>query len=471
MARERSLYTCSECGHSEVRWMGRCPQCGAWNSFQEESSPGGVKAAGRSARGLRAAQNTVQPQALNRIEIEKLQRHRVEPNDLNRVLGGGLVPGSILLLGGAPGVGKSTLLTMLARDFAKRRLRTVYLSAEESAAQVHRRAQRLGTIGDDFLIVEEPCLERVLPTLYENPPTFLVVDSIQAVYSDELEGIPGSVSQIRFCGGLLTDFARATDCAVALVGHVTKDGDLAGPRVLEHLVDIVLYFEPDPHGIVRMVRAFKNRFGATGELSVMEMTNEGLQPVRDASAMFLAGRLVNEAGSAVTAVQSGSRPFLVEVQALLTKSNYGTPARVVSGVDGRRIALLAAILNRKSKVSTAGMDIFVKVAGGLQVRDPAADLAFACAMASSLRNRPVPGETIFLGEVGLTGELRPAENILPRLNEAVAHGFSKAVVAQLSQRKLPEVPGLKVMTVRTLAAAIAMAFGLERVEQRGEDGV
>jgi len=411
----------------------------------------------------------VEPEPLVRIDLDPLHRYPVQPEDLNRVLGGGLVPGSILLLGGAPGVGKSTLLTMLTRDFAHHGKRAVYLSAEESAAQVRRRAERLGRIEEGFLIVDEPCLERVLPALYENPPAFLVVDSIQAVYSNELDGIAGSVSQIRFCGGLLADFARSTGCAVALVGHVTKDGDLAGPRVLEHLVDAVLYFEPDPHGRVRIVRAFKNRFGAIGELAVMEMTQEGLRPVRDVSAMFLAGRLVNEAGSAVTAVQSGSRPFLVELQALLTPTRYGTPARVVSGMDGRRVALLAAILDRKSDVSTAGMDIFVKVAGGLRVTDPAADLALACAMASSLRDRPLLGETIFLGEVGLTGELRPAENLPPRLNEAAAHGFRKAVVARLPGQKLPSVRGLEILPVRTLAAAVAMAFGLKPVES-GEGG-
>ena len=448
--------------------MGRCPQCGAWNSFNEEK-PGGLSGSGRSTRSLGAAEDTVEPIALNGVEIDRLPRYHVQPAELDRVLGGGIVPGSILLLGGAPGVGKSTLLTMLTRDFAAAGQRAVYLSAEESASQVRRRAQRLGEIGDRFLIVDEPCLERVLPGLYRDPPAFLVVDSIQAVYSRELDGIAGSVSQIRFCGGLLADFARATSCAVALVGHVTKDGDLAGPRVLEHMVDAVLYFEPDPRGVVRIIRAFKNRFGATGELAVMEMTQKGLQPVRDVSAMFLAGRLVNEPGSAVTAVQSGSRPFLVEVQALLTPSHYGTPARVVSGVDGRRIALLAAILDRKSRMSTSGRDIFVKVAGGLKVSDPAADLALACAMASSLRNRPLLAETIFLGEVGLTGELRPAENLTPRLKEAAAHGFRKAVVARLPGQSLPRIEGLQVIGVRTLAAAISAAFGLRELPKDAEE--
>jgi DNA repair protein RadA/Sms len=469
MAEKRSRYLCRDCGHQELRWLGRCPECGAWNSFEEEPA-GGVDTGGRSARGLRRAEKTVAPRPLDQVEAERLRRLPVQPPDLDRVLGGGLVPGSVVLLGGAPGVGKSTLLTMLAGDFAAGGRRVVYLSAEESAAQVRQRAERLKRLHAGFEILEEPCLERVLPPLYGKPPALLVVDSVQTVYSEQLEGIPGNVSQIRFCGGLLADFARATDCAVALIGHVTKEGDLAGPRVLEHLVDAVLYFEPDAGGQVRMVRAFKNRFGATGELAVLEMTPEGLAPVRDASALFLAGRLANEPGSTVTCVLTGSRPFLVEVQALLSPTAYGTPARVVSGVDSKRVALLAAILERKGGVQIAGLDVFVKVAGGLRISDPAADLALVGAMASSVRERPLPPEQVLLGEVGLTGELRPAQGLALRLQEAAAHGFRKAVVASFDPRSLPRVKGLKVEPVRTLGAALAHSFGLGTVTPLREGG-
>lgn len=470
MSKERSSFTCAECGHLEVRWLGRCPACGSWNSLRP-SGPAetGLSADGRSARGLRAAAKLVEAKPLTEVDAERLPRMPIEPEDLNRVLGGGLVPGSILLLGGAPGVGKSTLLTMVGGGFAARKSSAVYLSAEESAAQVRRRAARLKCLHEGYLVLEEPCLERVLPTLYENPPAFLVVDSIQTVYSEQLEGIPGSVSQIRFCGGLLADFARATGCAVALAGHVTKEGELAGPRVLEHLVDLVLYFEPDQHGMVRLIRAFKNRFGATGELAVLEMTDTGLRPVRDPSALFLAGRLVNEPGSAVTVIQTGTRPFLVEVQALLSPSHYATPSRVVAGVDSKRVALLAAILERKGNLQVGGLDVFVKIAGGLKVHDPAADLALIAAMASSVKERALKAEQVLLGEVGLTGELRPAQNLKPRLQEAAAHGFRRAVVASYDRASLPKLKGLELEAVRTVGAALAIAFGMGTVKTLREE--
>lgn len=453
--------------------MGRCPACGAWNSFEETSD--GL-AAGPATRGFQrrmtaAAANgsggadtePVEAIALSQIPTDRLHRLKVEPEELARVLGGGIVQGSLLLCGGAPGVGKSTLLTMLAGQLAHAGRRVVYLSGEESAAQVRRRAERLSAAADGFFLLEEPVLERVLPPLYQNPPALLVVDSIQSVGSDAVEGIPGSVSQIRTCGGLFADFARTTGCAVALIGHVTKEGELAGPRLLEHLVDTVLYFEPEAGGSVRLVRAFKNRFGATGELAVLEMGPHGLVPVRDASALFLAGRRSDEPGSAVTSILSGSRPFLVEVQALLSSTQYATPARVVSGLDSKRVALLAAVLERRGGMQLVGQDVFVKVAGGLHVTDPAADLAVIAAMASSLRERAVPAHLICVGEVGLTGELRPVSGLETRLAEARAHGFTRAVVAAPDAKALPKVAGMQVEPVRTLAKGLAAAFGLGTV--------
>jgi DNA repair protein RadA/Sms len=468
MTRPSSRYVCSACSHPEVRWLGRCPACGAWNSLQQAQD--GAGAAPRSfQRRLESDGQTVEAVPLAEVDRDRLERLPVEPAELARVLGGGLVRGSLLLCGGAPGVGKSTLLTMLAGQLAGAGHRVVYLCAEEAAAQVRRRAERVGAATEGFLLLEEPALERVLPPLYERPPSLLVVDSIQAVYTQQIDGIPGSVSQIRFCGGLLCDFARSTGCAVALIGHVTKEGDLAGPRLLEHMVDTVLYFEPEAGGAVRLVRAFKNRFGATGELAVLEMGPRGLAPVRDASALFLAGRRSDEPGSAVTAIMSGSRPFLVEVQALLAKTQYATPARVVSGLDSKRVALLSAILERRGGLELVAKDVFVKVAGGLRLTDPAADLAVVAAMASSVRERPLPATVVAIGEVGLTGELRPVPALGARLTEARAHGFTRAVVAAPDARALPQISGMAVEPVRTLVKGLAAAFGLGTVREMREE--
>jgi len=398
------------------------------------------------------------PTPIDRVPRAAFERRPIEPEEFSRVLGGGLVPGSLLLLGGAPGVGKSTLLTMICGQLARRGESVVYLSAEESGAQVRARAERLGATHDAFLLVEQPVLERVLPGLYDDPPALLVVDSIQTVISEEHDSTQGLVSQIRTCGSLLADFARTTGCAVVVVGHVTKDGDLAGPRVLEHLVDTVLYFEPQDEDSVRMVRAFKNRFGRTGELAVLEMTSTGLRPVRDASALFLSGRRQGETGSAVSCIVSGTRPLLVEVQALLVSSQYGTPTRVVTGIDTKRVAQLAAILEARGDVQLIGNDVYVKVAGGLRLNDPAADLSLLLAMASSLREVPLPSDLIALGEVGLTGELRRVGQLDLRLEEARAHGFRRALVAAHDPGSVPRIQGIEGIAVSTVRDAIRAAW-------------
>jgi DNA repair protein RadA/Sms len=462
MAKDSTRYECAECGHHEVRWMGRCPDCGAWNSLVEvraEREPAARTGIRRRAAATREGSAPIsRPTPIGQIPTQSLERRPVEPEELSRVLGGGIVPGSLILLGGAPGVGKSTLLTMLCGQLAARGQKVVYLSAEESAAQVRSRAQRLGAEHENFLLVEQPVLERILPPLYEEPPALLVVDSIQTVMSEEIEGAPGLISQIRTCGSLIADFARGTACGVVVIGHVTKDGDLAGPRVLEHLVDTVLYFEPQDEGSVRMVRAFKNRFGRTGELAVLEMTGEGLRPVRDASALFLAGRRQGENGSCVSCVMSGTRPLLVELQALLVPSQYGTPTRVVTGLDSKRVAQLGAILESRGGLQLIGQDTYVKVAGGLRLTDPAVDLGLTLAMASSLRERPLPVDLIALGEVGLTGELRPVTQLEARLQEAKAHGFGRAVVGLPDAARAPRIKGVTVHAVRSVREAVEVAF-------------
>jgi DNA repair protein RadA/Sms len=442
--------------------LGRCPNCGSWNSLEASSASGPIDT-GRSLRSaLRAGggDDVVQARPITQYDAHELHRLPVAPEEFARVLGGGLVPGSLVLLGGAPGVGKSTLLTSFIGALAQAGRRVVYLSAEESGAQVRGRAERLQVASEALLLLEEPALERVLPPLYADPPELLVVDSIQSVYCRELDGAPGGVTQIRAAGSLLADFARATGCAVVMVGHVTKEGDLAGPRLLEHLVDTVLYFESDLSGGVRLLRAFKNRFGPTGEVAVLEMGTQGLVSVRDASARFLHGRRQGEAGSAVTAVWSGSRAFLVEIQALALTTQYPTPARVVSGIDSRRVALIAAILGRVHKVlRMSGVDLYVKVAEGLRVEDPAADLALAAAIASSRADRVVPPDVVLLGELGLTGELRPVSQLAPRLAEAAAHGFRRAVVAAHDPKQVEPPRGLKVDVQSTLVDALRSAFG------------
>lgn len=461
MAKDRTRYRCEGCGHEELRWMGRCSGCGEWNTLAELA--GGGEAPRRRDR----REGGATPVPISRVEAREHERLPVEPPEFARVLGGGLVPGSLVLLGGAPGVGKSTLLTMIAGQLAAKVGPVVYLTAEESGAQVRGRAERLGALHDDFLLVDQPVLEQLLPTLHRQPPRVLVVDSIQTVVSEEIDGAPGSVSQIRACGSLLSDFARLSGCTVLLIGHVTKDGDLAGPRLLEHLVDTVLYFEPEAGGQVRLLRAFKNRFGATGEMAVLEMAEDGLRPVRDASALFLAGRRGGESGSAVTAVLNGSRAFLVEIQALLARTQYATPARVVTGMESKRVAQLAAILSRKGGMDIHDQDVYVKVAGGLRVQDPSADLAVLAAMVGSVKERPLPADLLVLGEVGLTGELRPVGGLALRLEEAAAHGFARAVVAAPGHGELPAVRGLRCEPVESLRDAMRAAFAGTRAAGSG----
>ena len=480
MARTTTRYVCGNCGHEELRWLGQCPVCKAWNSFAEVKIPaaaGSGKGSGfrrrpegagapGTAGGRAAAGAAPEPLPLDRVAAAAAERIAVEPAEIARVLGGGLVPGSVVLLGGEPGVGKSTLLTGLALRWAAAGVRVLYVAGEESPAQVRLRAERLGYRPGTpaFHLIDEVDVERLLAALYADreahpdTPTVVIVDSIQTLHSGQIDSWPGSVSQIRYGGAVLGDFARVSRCPVLLVGHVTKSGDLAGPKVLEHMVDTVLYFEGSGGGAVRLVRAVKNRFGATGELAVLEMRREGLVPVDDPGALFLGDRRGSEPGAAVCAVRSGSRVFLVEVQALVSPTRYGTPQRVVQGVDSKRVALLAAILEKRAGMDLAGCDIFVKVAGGTRLDDPAADLALVTALASSLREAPVPTDTLVLGEVGLTGDLRGAADAAARCKEAAQHGFTRVVTAG-GRRPRERLGGLTVAAAASVDEAVALALG------------
>ncbi len=496
MARSHTRFYCKNCGHEELRWAGQCPGCREWNTFAEvkvADTKGKKGAQGFSSKqgsvgfglpgpgagapaGLAAAvgpDGRFQPTPLREISSADTRRLPVEPAEIARVLGGGLVEGSVVLLGGEPGVGKSTLLTGLALWWMRQGTRVIYVAGEESPSQIRMRAERLGFDPHSepgFDILPEVHLESLVDALdraiaEDDGPVVLIADSVQTLHSEQVDSYPGSPTQIRYCGGVLADFARRSGCPVFLVGHVTKSGDLAGPKLLEHMVDTVLYFEGSGGEAIRMVRAVKNRFGTTGELAVLEMRADGLFPVDQAGVLFLSGRRGAEPGSAVCAVKNGSRTFLVEVQALVSVSRYGTPQRVVQGVDAKRVALLAAILEKRANLDMGGCDLFVKVAGGGRIDDPGADLAIMTALASSLRERPVPIETLVLGEVGLTGEVRQVADLEARLREAARHGFSRAVLAAGAARSKHK--GMKMIPVTRVEEAVTRA--LEPVAHRARE--
>lgn len=489
MAKKSTRFYCQECGHEELRWLGQCPGCRAWNTFAEMN----VTAKSVGSKGARGFQAEVQgrgpvgfagrgvvpgrgkPVPLSQVDSAERSRLPVKPDEVARVLGGGLVEGSVVLLGGEPGVGKSTLLTGQALWWVRQGHRVLYVAGEESPAQIRMRAERLGfdpQVEEGFHILSEVHLEALLETLGEelggmagDQRAIIIADSVQTLHSEHIDAFPGSPTQIKYCGGVLADFARRTNCPIFLVGHVTKSGDLAGPKLLEHMVDTVLYFEGSDGGPIRMVRAVKNRFGTTGELAVLEMRGDGLFPVDQAGVLFLSGRRGVEPGSAVCAVRHGSRTFLVEVQALVSPSRYGTPQRVVQGVDSKRVALLAAILEKRAGLDLGGCDVFVKVAGGGRIDDPGADMAIMAALASSLRERPVPLDTLILGEVGLTGEVRRVTDLEHRLREASRHGFKRSVLADpnpggpMPHSQSPHFQGLKMqlITVTSVQEAVALA--------------
>ncbi len=491
MAKKTTRFYCKGCGHEELRWMGQCPGCREWNTFTEmnlskASDTKGSRGfsakdkkqtgfgAGAATGGTAAAwpeavgpDGRLRPVPLRKISSADKKRLPVEPAEVANVMGGGLVEGSVVLLGGEPGVGKSTLLTGLGLSWVRRDIRVIYVAGEESPSQIRMRAERLGFKPDQedgFEILPEVHLETLLEALRtaledEKRPCVIIADSIQTLHSEHIDAYPGSPTQIKYCGGVLADFARQTGHPVFLVGHVTKSGDLAGPKLLEHMVDTVLYFEGSGGGAIRMVRAVKNRFGTTGELAVMEMRSDGLAPVDQAGVLFLSGRRGVEPGSAVCAVKNGSRTFLVEVQALVSSSRYGTPQRVVQGVDSKRVGLLCAILEKRAGLDLGGCDIFVKVAGGGRIDDPGADLAIMTALASSLRERPVPLDTLILGEVGLTGEVRQVADMESRLREASRHGFGRAILGGgKSGRKARQVEGMEMVVATSVEEAVRLAF-------------
>jgi DNA repair protein RadA/Sms len=445
MARERTEYVCSECGGTSPKWLGRGPHCDAWNTLQEQraESPGAHRF--QSIAGAQAVAT------LSEIVAAELPRTPTGQEELDRALGGGIVAGGVVLIGGDPGIGKSTLL-LQAADSLSRTCKVLYVTGEESGAQVALRARRLGLSGERVRVLAEIQLEKIVHALRTEAPAFCVIDSIQTLYSDALTSAPGSVAQVRECAAQLTRHAKASGTALVLVGHVTKDGTLAGPRVLEHIVDAVLYFEGDTHSSFRLVRAIKNRFGAVNEIGVFAMTDRGLKGVANPSAIFLSTHGDPVPGSCVLVTLEGTRPLLVEVQALVD-SGGPSPRRLSVGLDRDRLAMLLAVLHRHAGVACLDQDVFVNAVGGVRIAEPAADLAVLLAIQSSLRGKALPRGFVAFGEVGLAGEVRPAPRGQERLREAAKLGFSVAVVPHANAPK-KDIAGLAIHPVRRIDEAI-----------------
>ncbi len=446
MAKPKTVYTCTECGASAPKWQGQCPGCGAWNTLVE------TVAAPAPARfeNVAGTRSTVTP--LASVRPQEDARIATGLEEFDRVLGGGLVAGGVVLLGGDPGIGKSTLLLQACAALGAAR-RTLYVTGEESVEQVALRAQRLGLVNAPVELLAEVELEAIVAAVNATRPEVVVVDSIQTVFTGTLQSAPGSVAQVRECAAQLTRLAKQRGVVVVLVGHVTKEGAIAGPRVLEHIVDTVLYFEGDPHSSFRLVRAIKNRFGAANELGVFGMTERGLKGVGNPSALFLSQHDAAVPGSAIVATLEGSRPLLVEIQALVDPVQGGTPRRLAVGLDPQRLALLLAVLHRHGGVETGGYDVFVNAVGGVRIQEPAADLAVLLAIESSIKNRPLPAKSLVFGEVGLAGEIRPVQRGQERIREAAKLGF-RTVVIPTANRPKHAVDGVTIVAVDRVDQAL-----------------
>jgi len=447
------VFRCSSCSHEEPKWLGRCPGCGEWNTLSETavSAPSGAS----SGRGSASAPASSLP--LSSVDPHEGSRVSSGIGELDRVLGGGVVAGSFTLIGGDPGIGKSTLL-LQAVDRLARVGTVLYVTAEESARQVKLRGERLGVAARDLFLLPETALETILDRVRELKPAFLVVDSIQTIFTAALDSAPGSVSQVRECAGRLMQVAKGDGIPTFIVGHVTKDGSIAGPRMLEHMVDTVLYFEGDPGHPYRILRAVKNRFGSTNEIGVFSMGEAGLAEVANPSELFLAERPEGAAGSAVVPALEGSRPILVELQALVSGSSYGTPRRTTMGIDHNRVSLLVAVLEKKVGLSLLAQDIFLNVAGGVRLAEPAVDLGVMAALASSHLNKPIPPRTILFGEVGLAGEVRAVSRPELRVKEAARLGFDRCLLPAGNLKNLEAPPGMELIGVRRAEEALEGLF-------------
>ena len=453
MSKDRVRYVCQTCGGEGSRWFGRCTGCGAWNTCVEEP------VAAPAAKKGRVPALSKPPVPITEVDARLEERVSTGIQEFDRTLGGGLVPGAAVLVGGDPGIGKSTLLLQGAAHLALEGMRTLYVSAEESLPQTRMRAQRVGALSDQLYLVSESNLELICRYIEELQPIAVVVDSVQTIYHPDLSSAPGSVSQVRECSARLVSLAKATGIGVFLVGHVTKEGTVAGPRVLEHLVDTVLYLEGEQHGAYRILRAAKNRFGSTNEIGIFEMRDRGMVEVANPSQVFLPDRETECKGSVAVCSLEGTRPILVEIQALVTRSNFGYPQRVATGFDSRRMAILVAVLEKRSGLQLGAQDIFLNVAGGLRLDEPSVDLGVAMAMVSSFRDRPIARTTVAVGELGLGGEVRPVSQIDRRVAEAHKLGFTRCILAKANMPGLKVPDGMEAVGVAEIDAAQEVVLG------------
>lgn len=451
----RVVYACQNCGYQSPKWLGKCPDCGEWNRFAEERQSAAPPSGGASPRGGLFKMNETKPRRYDDIESQDDARRPSGMAEFDRVLGGGIVPGSLVLIGGEPGAGKSTLLLQVADALSATIGRVLYVSGEESERQIKLRGERLGLTAGGLFLLSETCLERVFDEIEQLEADAIIVDSVQTIYSMKMESAPGSVSQVREVAGQFLILAKNRTIPVFLIGHVTKEGAIAGPKALEHIVDTVLYFEGERHHNHRVIRAVKNRFGAANELGIFEMTEKGLIAVANPSELFLSERPIGVSGSVVVAAMEGTRPLLVELQALVSTSKYGTGKRMTQGVDSNRVSLLMAMLEKRLGLQLIGDDVFINVAGGMELDEPAADLGIVAAIASSFRNRIIDERSIAFGEVGLAGEVRAITQASARLREAVAMGFRRAVIPQSNLAGLPPIDdALELVGVRSVAEAL-----------------
>jgi len=451
MAKAKQVYTCSACGTQSGKWNGQCGDCGAWNTLEETVVSISSNNAPRSAR-FQGYAGDISVQSLTEVSPEEQVRFSIGISELDRVLGGGVVPGSVILIGGDPGIGKSTILQQALAELGKT-LKPLYITGEESLQQVSMRAHRLGLDDTDIRLLSETCVEKIIETAQKEKPQVMVVDSIQTVFTELLQSAPGSVAQVRDSAAQLVRYAKQTGTVLFLVGHVTKEGALAGPRVLEHMVDTVLYFEGDSSSPYRVIRAVKNRFGAVNELGVFAMTEKGLREVNNPSAIFLSRHDEDVPGSVVMVTREGSRPMLVEVQALVAESHTANPRRVALGVDAQRLSMLLALLDRHGGVAMYDYDVFVNIVGGMRISETGADLSVILSILSSFRDKPVPKDWIIFGEVGLAGEIRPVQNGQERLREAAKHGFTRAIIPKANAPK-QNIKGIDVKAVSRLSEVL-----------------
>ncbi|MCK4739077.1 MAG: DNA repair protein RadA [Deltaproteobacteria bacterium] len=452
MGKVRLVYVCQSCGFSAPKWLGKCPECMEWNSIVEQ------RAERTKKRGLRVIETGKGPLSLTEVRTSPEARSRTGVGEFDRTLGGGMVPGSAILIGGDPGVGKSTLLLQTLSAYADKGKTVLYVSGEESARQIRLRAERLGTLPEDLFVWAETSLETIVEEIRERKPDVVIIDSVQTIFSDALESTPGSVGQVREISARLISLVKGMDVVLFLVGHVTKDGAIAGPKVLEHMVDTVLYFEGETAGAFKILRAVKNRFGSVMEIGVFEMGDSGLTEVKNPSEFFLRDRPIDTPGSCVAPSQEGTRTLLVEVQSLVSHTVFGTPRRTIVGVDYNKVILIIAVLEKKASLLFADQDVFLKTAGGLRVDEPAIDLAVAASLASNLLDKAIPPNTIVFGEIGLSGEVRSITRTEQRLLEAKKLGFTRAVLPKESLRAAPKIKGIKLVGVSNVREAVEVLF-------------